>query len=111
MTKHIQYKHEGVKYACNQCNYQATQQGHMRRHIHRRSWVIFRGGPTIPSCQNSIPSCQNFFPSGGGQVCQFWSAMLSYSAKLFCQWANIAGEWLQNGQKLKQPKVAENRQK
>ena len=27
--------------------------------------------------------------------------MLSYSAKLFCQWANIAGEWLQNSQKLK----------
>ena len=32
---------------------------------HRRSWVIFRGGPTILSCQNSIPSCQNFFLSGG----------------------------------------------
>ena len=32
---------------------------------HRRSWVIFRGGPTIPSCQNSILSCQNFFLSWG----------------------------------------------
>ena len=32
---------------------------------HRRSWVIFRGGPTIPSCQNSILSCQHFFLSGG----------------------------------------------
>ena len=34
---------------------------------HRRSWVIFRGGPTIPSCQNSSPSCQNFFLSGGAK--------------------------------------------
>ena len=33
---------------------------------HRRSWVIFRGGPTIPSCQNSSPSCQNFFSVRGG---------------------------------------------
>ena len=69
--------------------------------VHRRSWVIFRGGPTIPSCQNSSPSCQNFFLSGGGQVRRFCSAMLSYYAKLFCQWANIVGEWLQNSQKWK----------
>ena len=34
---------------------------------HRRSWVIFRGGPTIPSCQNSILSCQYFFLSGGAK--------------------------------------------
>ena len=34
---------------------------------HRHSWVIFRGGPTIPSCQNSSPSCQNFFLSGGAK--------------------------------------------
>ena len=38
---------------------------------HRRSWVIFRGGPTIPSCQNSIPSCQNFFLSGGAKFADF----------------------------------------
>ena len=43
---------------------------------HRRSWVIFRGGPTIPSCQNSILSCQHFFLSGGGQVLQFCPAKL-----------------------------------
>ena len=34
---------------------------------HRRSWVIFRGGPTILSCQNSILSCQKFFLSGGAK--------------------------------------------
>ena len=34
---------------------------------HRRSWVIFRGGPSIPSCQNSILSCQHFFLSGGAK--------------------------------------------
>ena len=25
--------HEGVKYACDQCDYQATQQGHLTIHI------------------------------------------------------------------------------
>ena len=25
LTRHIQSKHEGVKYACNQCDYQATK--------------------------------------------------------------------------------------
>ena len=25
--------HEGVKYACNQCDYQATQQSHLKNHI------------------------------------------------------------------------------
>ena len=33
LTKHIQSKHEGVKYACNQCNYEATQQQHLKTHI------------------------------------------------------------------------------
>ena len=47
---------------------------------HRRSWVIFRGGPTIPSCQNSIPSCQNFSCQGG-----LSSLILFCHAKLLCQ--------------------------
>ena len=29
---HKESKHEGLKYSCNQCNYQATQQGHLERH-------------------------------------------------------------------------------
>ena len=33
LTIHIQSLHEGVKYACNQCEYQATQHGHLTRHI------------------------------------------------------------------------------
>ena len=31
-AKHIRSKHEGVKYSCNQCEYQATQQGDLKRH-------------------------------------------------------------------------------
>ena len=27
LTTHIQSQHEGVKYACNQCDYQATEKG------------------------------------------------------------------------------------
>ena len=30
---HIQAKHEGIKYNCDQCDYQATQQGNLIRHI------------------------------------------------------------------------------
>ena len=33
LKTHIQAKHEGVKYACNQCDYQATQQAHLTTHI------------------------------------------------------------------------------
>ena len=33
LTTHIQSKHEGVKYACNQCDYQAKQQGNLKIHI------------------------------------------------------------------------------
>ena len=33
LTRHIQSKHEGVKYACDQCDYQATQQNNLGRHI------------------------------------------------------------------------------
>ena len=33
MTQHIQSVHEGVKYACNQCAYQATQQSNLTTHI------------------------------------------------------------------------------
>ena len=30
---HIQSKHEGGKYACNQCDYKATQQSNLTTHI------------------------------------------------------------------------------
>ena len=33
LTRHIQSKHEGVKYACNQCGYQATRQSRLTIHI------------------------------------------------------------------------------
>ena len=33
MTMHIQSKHEGVKYACNQCDHQATRQSNLTQHI------------------------------------------------------------------------------
>ena len=33
LTRHIQSLHEGVKYACNQCGYQATKQGNLTTHI------------------------------------------------------------------------------
>ena len=32
-TNHIQSSHEGVKYACNKCDYQAGQQSHLKSHI------------------------------------------------------------------------------
>ena len=33
LTAHIKSKHKGVKYACNQCDYPATQQGNLRTHV------------------------------------------------------------------------------
>ena len=33
MTQHIQSVHAGVKYPCNRCNYQATQQSNLTTHI------------------------------------------------------------------------------
>jgi len=33
LTRHIQTAHEGVKYAYNQCDYQATHQNNLSRHI------------------------------------------------------------------------------
>ena len=33
LQKHIQSVHEGIRYPCNQCDYQATQQCHLQRHI------------------------------------------------------------------------------
>jgi hypothetical protein len=32
LTKHKQYKHEGVRYSCNQCEYQATTNSALKRH-------------------------------------------------------------------------------
>ena len=33
LETHILSKHEGIKYPCNQCDYQATKRGHLKRHI------------------------------------------------------------------------------
>ena len=33
LDMHTQAKHEGIKYNCDQCDYQATQQGNLIRHI------------------------------------------------------------------------------
>ena len=33
LTRHIQSKHEGIKYACDQCDYQFAQQGSLRIHV------------------------------------------------------------------------------
>ena len=33
MLAHYRSKHEGVKYPCNQCDYQATTRGHLQTHI------------------------------------------------------------------------------
>ena len=57
------------------------------------------GQPFRPAKIQSLPA--KIFSCQGGHVRRFCSAMLSCSAKLFSQWANIAGEWLQNSQKLK----------
>ena len=34
LTKHIQSKHEGVRYACDQCDFQGTAKASLKRHIH-----------------------------------------------------------------------------
>ena len=36
LTTHIQSKHEGIKYPCNQCDYQSTQQSNLQTHIKRK---------------------------------------------------------------------------
>ena len=33
LKTHINSKHEGVKYVCDQCDYQAMQQGNLKKHI------------------------------------------------------------------------------
>ena len=38
LTIHIQSKHEGVKYACDKCDYQATQKGSLTRHLKTKHW-------------------------------------------------------------------------
>ena len=41
------------------------------RHYHRRSWGIFKGGPTISFCQNSILFCQKNILSEGAKFSNF----------------------------------------
>ena len=36
MVTHFRSNHLGIKYPCNQCDYQATQQGSLQRHIQRK---------------------------------------------------------------------------
>ena len=36
LVRHISIKHEGVKYSCDQCEYQSLHQGHLKRHISRK---------------------------------------------------------------------------
>ena len=38
MRKHYRSKHEGIKYPCNQCDYQATQQNFLE--IHKYTFVL-----------------------------------------------------------------------
>ena len=33
LQRHIQSKHEGIKYSCDQCDYQAIQKGSLKTHI------------------------------------------------------------------------------
>ena len=40
LTLHIQSKHEGVKYACNQCEYKATQKTNLRTHKKKKHLSI-----------------------------------------------------------------------
>ena len=35
LTQHIEHKHEGVKYACKQCDYQGSMYG-LRSHIRHK---------------------------------------------------------------------------
>ena len=35
-TDHDVSEHEGIKYPCNQCDYQATERGNLQKHIHRK---------------------------------------------------------------------------
>ena len=36
LNRHIQSMHDGIKYACNQCDYQATRQDNLKQHIQSR---------------------------------------------------------------------------
>ena len=36
MTMHIQYKYEGVKYVCNQCDYQTGWKGDLASHMKKK---------------------------------------------------------------------------
>ena len=36
LTKHNQAKHAGIKYACEQCDYRATSQNTLTKHIKRK---------------------------------------------------------------------------
>ena len=40
LSKHIQSVHEGVKYACNQCDHHYTQKGNLTRHIQSVHHII-----------------------------------------------------------------------
>ena len=33
LKKHVESIHNGVRYTCNQCDYKATQKGHIKKHV------------------------------------------------------------------------------
>ena len=72
------------------------------RPVHRRSWGIFEGGPTISFCQNSILFCQNNILSGGANFSN--SVLPSWWAMLLCHTVlpilKIGQKLLNNGQKI-----------
>ena len=41
LTRHIKSRHEGIKYDCDQCEYQATTQSSLRRHSKAKH--LFKG--------------------------------------------------------------------
>ena len=38
LTKHKQWKHEGVRYECDQCEYKATDKDNPRKHKKVQAW-------------------------------------------------------------------------
>ena len=36
MLQHYRSVHQGIKYPCNQCDYQATKRGNLQKHIQRK---------------------------------------------------------------------------
>ena len=37
---HVKSKHEGVQFPCDQCDYKATKQGNLLRHVKSKHGVV-----------------------------------------------------------------------